>query len=380
MAGNDASVMVIAGDHAAVGRQLGELARPVMADYLAQSRTWQTLQLWRNSPLLTTVAEQIRYHQPGIWQELTGMAEALAMPPADVLLWHCRGDLLHAVNEGCTTIAARCGDTLLIAHNEDGDPFLRDRCRLVDVRIEGRPRLVSFYYPGSLPGHTFAVNAAGLVQTINNVRLPPVPGPGLPRQILARAVLDCTTLDEAVALLRDSPRSGGFHHTLACAGDARLFSIEAVPAGCSVREIGERFGHANHLIHEHADRQLQIVTRSSAHRQARIDRLAAALPGKPTSADLRAALLDRSDPELPVFRTDPDDPDDEITLACAVFELSRDAVTMRVFDREESAGSCPALNLRPRPLPPIASPGAADVPGHPVPVPGSTAPRRDGTR
>ena len=31
--------------------------------------------------------------------------------------------------------------------------------------------------------------------------------------LLARAVLDCATLDEAVALLRDAPRAGGFHYS-----------------------------------------------------------------------------------------------------------------------------------------------------------------------
>jgi hypothetical protein len=134
-----------------------------------------------------------------------------------------------------------------------------------------------------------------------------------------------------VALLRAGPRAGGFHHTLARAGDPRILSVEATPAGCSVREIDRVHGHANHLVHEHADRQMQIVTRSSARRQVRIDELAKQLPDRPDMADLRAALLDRADPELPIHRRDPDDPDGENTLACACFELAEDTVTMRVF-------------------------------------------------
>ncbi len=322
--------VIIRGDHQAVGRQLGELARPIMAEYLARSPTWQALRVWQWHPWLASVDELIRVHQPGIWRELNGMAEALAMPAADLLLWNCRGDLLHTGPEGCTTLAVRRDDSRLIAHNEDGDPFLLDRCQLVDVRIDSEPRFISFYYPGSLPGHTFAANEAGLVQTINNVRLPG-PDPGVPRQILARAILARTSLDEAVALLRDSPRAGGFHHTLAQAGDPRILSVETSPAVCSVQEIDRVYGHANHLIHEHADRQLQIVTRSSARRQARIDELARQLPERPEPADLRTALQDRADPALPIYRADPDDPDGENTLACACFELTEDTVEIRVF-------------------------------------------------
>ena len=319
----------IRGTHRALGQQLGKLARPIMADYLAQSVTWQALQAWRGHAFIAALGKQVQQRLPTIWQELIGMAEALDKPLDDVLLWHCRGDVLHAVNEGCTTIAAHSGDSILIAHNEDGDPFLLGRCFMVEVELDDAPGFTSFYYPGSLPGHTFAVNNAGIVQTINNLRLAE-PRSGVPRQILARAVLDCPTLDDTLGLLCDSPRSGGFHHTLAQVGDARLLSVELTPIRCSVQVIDEHFAHANHLVHEQADRQLQIVTRSSARRQARIDHCLSALPANPPLMALSIALTDCTDNLLPIYRCDPDDPDGENTLARAGFNLTSAQVELSV--------------------------------------------------
>ncbi|MBR7381941.1 acyl-CoA--6-aminopenicillanic acid acyl-transferase, partial [Klebsiella pneumoniae] len=79
----------------------------------------------------------------------------------------------------------------------------------------------SFAYPGSLCGHTFAVNEKGIVNTVNNIRAVHRPD-GMPRQILARASLNATTLEEAVTLLSATPRAGAFHHTLGQMGDSRL--------------------------------------------------------------------------------------------------------------------------------------------------------------
>lgn len=202
----------IAGNRRQVGVALGRLARPLMATYLDQSATWKALRPWRGHPYVTELGEQARAALPAIWEELEGLAEGLGMPLADVLLWNCRGDLLHSSGsgDGCTSVALKAADgTRWIGHNEDGDPFLYGRCHLVDVALDDAPGYLSFYYPGSLPGHTFGANRAGLVQTINNLRTR-LRQRGLPRMLLARAVLDCATLDEAVALLRDAPRAGAF--------------------------------------------------------------------------------------------------------------------------------------------------------------------------
>lgn len=326
----------IAGNRRQVGLALGKLARPLMSVYLAQSSTWEALRRWRDHPYVDELAQHAQASLPDIWEELEGMAEGLRMPVKDVLLWNCRGDLLHSTADGCTTVALKSADgARWIGHNEDGDPYLYGRCHLVDVALDDAPGYVSFYYPGSLPGHTFGANRAGLVQTINNLRTRQR-HPGVPRMFLARAVLDCTTLDEATALLRDLPHSGGFHHTLGSAADPRLISAEVTPGAVSLLDIGARYGHANHMIHAKTRAQAQIVTESSRDRQNRIEGIVDGWSPATGSADLLAALHDTLG-ALPILRTDAADPDGENTLATAVFEIRDDDVSLRVYDRRAMA-------------------------------------------
>lgn len=324
----------IVGNRRQVGVALGKLARPLMASYLAQSTAWEALRPWRGHPYLDELAQQARAVLPALWDELEGLAEGLRLPLADVLLWNCRGDLLHnrGSGDGCTSVALKAADGgRWIGHNEDGDPYLYGRCHLVDVTLDDAPGYLSFYYPGSLPGHTFGVNRAGLVQTINNLRTRQRHA-GVPRMLLARAALDCVTLDDAVALLRDTPRAGGFHHTLGSATDTRLFSVEAAPGGVSIQEIGTRYGHANHMVHQETRGQAQVVTDSSRARQHRIEGIVDGWSPATGGADLLAALHD-TEGELPILRADRADPDGENTLATAIFEIGDGEVTLRVYDR-----------------------------------------------
>ena len=130
--------------------------------------------------------------------------------------------------------------------------------------------------------------------------------------------------------------SGGFHHTLGAAGDPRLVSAEVTPGAVSVLEIGTRYGHANHIVHADMGGVAQIITDSSRARQNRIEGIVDGWSGDTGRDDLLAALHDTQG-ELPILRTAPDDPDDENTLATAVFEIQENEVTLRVYDRKAKA-------------------------------------------
>ncbi|HEX7936415.1 MAG TPA: C45 family peptidase [Paraburkholderia sp.] len=319
----------LGGEPYEIGYRLGELARPVFAGYMEQSSAWQAVRRWRGRPFVQALRDAARAHCPDLLAELDGMAEGLGWPAEDVFLWNCRGELIHHAPDGCTTLAAIEGGTRFIAHNEDGDPFLRGRCALVDVRPAGKPGFVSFYYPGSLPGHTFAANRAGLVQAINNLRIRE-PSAGVPRMILARAVLDATSLDEALHILQRASAASGFHHTLGCVQDARLVSVEASARRCSVQSVLTRGGHANHMVHAGCEAEAQIITDSSRDRQLRVDALLPAAGAALNADALLGILQDRAPSGLPIYRDDPADPDDENTLATALFEIGDAGVSMQV--------------------------------------------------
>lgn len=327
----------VSGPPREAGLGLGRAGRDAVHRHLLGSALWQEVTGSRHAPLARRLGEATRERFPPVWDELEGLAEGLGLPLAEVVAWNCRGDLLASVPDGCTTVLVP-GDVRLLAHNEDGLPFFRGACFLAEVTPDRAPAFVAFCYPGSIPGHTFAITRAGLAQTVNNIRLSGV-APAIPRMVLGRAVLGAATLDGAVDLLREGAGSGGFHFGLAHRHDRRLLSVEFGRGAVSVEEVRAPAVHANHALHAVPAFEAQTVTMSSADRQARGDALLAA------GAEPLTILRDGAGGGLPIRRDDPDDPDDENTLATAVISVSDASVDWAVFagaaGGPEHAGSFP---------------------------------------
>ncbi|MFB4202937.1 hypothetical protein KBTX_00254 [wastewater metagenome] len=313
-----------------IGRRLGEHGRRGFASLIRPGPDFTRLQAALPPGWLADVAGRIRDTFPAVWAELRGLAEGLDQPLEAVLLWNCRGDLAPTGPEGCSSVAVAGDGVNWLAHNEDGDPRLRRHCFLLDADPAAAPGFVTFCYPGSLPGHTLAANTAGLAYTVNNLRLTEHP-PGIPRMVTARALLGCADVDAALAVLRGTQRSGGFHFMMAdCRGAAPL-SVEAPFHGLFTETAAPAAVHANHLVRPDAAALPQRITASSAARQARLEAwLATQDEGPPSPQALLAILADRRDPVLPVHRTAPDDPDGENTLATALFRLDPGGITATV--------------------------------------------------
>ena len=309
-----------------LGVALGQVGRAAVARHLPAHPLWQMVNAPAHAARVARMAGATRARFPWIWAEIEGLAEGLGLPVGQVFAWNCRGDLLASVPDGCTTVMLPGAEPVL-AHNEDGLPFFRGACFIAEAQPEGRPGFHAFCYPGSIPGHTFAFTAAGLVQTVNNLRLTGVEA-GIPRMVLGRALLTADTLDAALDLLRDAP-SGGFHFALMQRGDPRILSVEFGGGGHSVAEIGAPAVHANHALHLPGGLKAQIVTDSSRDRQARGEVLAAA------GVTPLAILRDAGGSGLPIRRDAKDDPDEENTLGTAVMRLSGQGLDWSIHDRAD---------------------------------------------
>lgn len=328
----------VEGSHHDVGVQLGRFGAEIAHRHLTASHAWASVVAFRHDPRVAEMRRLVETRFPAFWSELQGLAEGLALPFDDVFVWNCRGDVWALAPDGCTTVQIP-GDALVIAHNEDGDPGFRGHCALACVRPENGKAFTSFIYPASIPGHTFAANEAGLVQTVNNIRSRGA-GAGLPRMILGRAVLDCGSLDEAIALLRTADRAGAFHFTLAQRGDTRLASVEFTHSSCTVEMLRQPRCHSNHLIHRDTANERQVITPSSLSRQRRGDDIVAGFAD--SANDPLAVLWDSGVPPLPIYRAQPDDPDHENTLATAVFHVGAKSLDWEVYDR---AGQPPRYRM-----------------------------------
>jgi hypothetical protein len=321
-----------------VGVQLGRFGREIAHRHLIAGHAWASVMEFRGDPRVAGMRGLVEARFTAYWAELQGLAIGLDLPFDDVFLWNCRGDVWALAPDGCTTVQIPGAEPVL-AHNEDGDPGFRGHCALVHFRPEDGIAFTSFVYPASIPGHTFAVTEAGLVQAVNNIRSRTV-GVGLPRMILGRAVFDCRTLDEAVGLLETSNRAGAFHMTLAQQGDPRLLSIEFSHTSCTVAPVDRPQCHANHLIHGDMRRERQVITGSSRSRQQRGDLILAGAAN--TSPDPLDILWDKAVLPLPIYRAQPDDPDHENTLATTVFRIAAQSIDWKVYDQ---AGDAPRFTM-----------------------------------
>lgn len=219
----------------------------------------------------------------------------------------------------------------LIAHNEDGSEELDGHCFWVRVDRTGGIPFSSFLYPGMLPGHTLAVNDAGLVQTINNIRAEDLK-PGIPRHFISRAVLDCGDIDSALAVLGRNDRASGFHHALGSATEGRIVSVEAPASGCRAQEVEQPAAHANHLIAPELAHVEQQVTRSSAFRQQAADEMTAADEAP------EAILFHKGKTATTSIHRRPSPAEDDygFTLATATFRLHPTGVEWRLHKDAEN--------------------------------------------
>ncbi len=315
----------IGGSPHEIGLALGRAGREAVHQHLPGSDYFQTITGPTHAAAVARMADETRRRFPAIWAEIEGLAEGLQLSLEQTFAWNCRGDLLARTPDGCTTVLTPGAEPML-AHNEDGLPFFRGSSFIGEITPLDAPRFRAFCYPGSIPGHTMGWNDAGLVQTVNNIRLTGTE-PDIPRMVLGRAVLAAHSLDEAVAILRGNPNSGGFHFGLACVGDKRLLSVEFGRGEVSVVEVSKTSAHANHALHHKIGLAHQIITQSSGDRQIRADELVA------EGRDALEILRDKGGAGLPIRRDDADDPDDENTLGTGIFQITADGIHWSIYDR-----------------------------------------------
>ncbi|GLQ05887.1 C45 family autoproteolytic acyltransferase/hydolase [Sneathiella chinensis] len=324
-----------------MGRAIGEaIADTVHRVTIHNEEFVETENRWTGSDYVRQMMDMTARIFPDLTRELEGMADGMGIAYERAFLWNCRGDLrwpedispavAFGLTEGCTSLIlpATPDQPATIAHNEDGSADYDGNCFWLVAKPDTGPAFESFLYPGMIPGHSMGANAAGLVQTINNVRVHDLK-PGLPRHFICRAILSARTLDEALNLLKRPDRASGFHHNLGSAAENRLASVEAPASTCHIETItGSPSAHANHLIRPNLRDIPQTITHSSNVRQDRADQL---LREADLSATTASDILFDNLPGHEILRRPKDGGDDYgQTLGTGIFELSPEEVRISV--------------------------------------------------
>ena len=243
----------VSGSHHEMGRQIGEAAREQIQHSVANAQVlieaaYDTLELtWEGAKIQSRkylpFAEE-RY--PQYVEELRGIAEGSNVSFDEIVTLNSMEavttDALHLTR--CTSMAVneeRTADGhVLAAHNEDWVPEDENDTLVISAKPDKEPPFLAMTYGGLIPNVGF--NAYGIAQLIDSV-YPSDSRIGIPRLVVARAVLASKRISGAIGRTLVPHRAAGYNH-LIVHESGELYSVEV-----SARKFEILYGHDGYMVH-----------------------------------------------------------------------------------------------------------------------------------
>lgn len=236
---------------------------------------------------------------PHLISELEGIAEGAGEPLEEIFFANAPEvygiydyDELGTYYDHCTTVASPTADGLIVGHNEDEEGSI-DYLYILKATI-GNNTFLGLCYVLEVPGTGMAINNSGLIQAINNLysdcRF------GIPRSFIARAMLECRSLDEAQSLAHRVKQASGYNHFLV--KDNILLNIEMAGKRLSIEKIIDKpYAHTNHFISPTMERFEKNDWPGTRRRLKRVNEL---LRPDMTKEEIASLLSDTQDQEFPI--------------------------------------------------------------------------------
>jgi isopenicillin-N N-acyltransferase-like protein len=240
------------GTHREAGLQIGRQCKPQIVDLLSHLRedlpahvTWETM-LNQSRVYLT----HSRAVYPRYIEELEGIAEGAGVSFDEVFVSMCE-ELWEpaAWVKGCTDMAARGRATLdgstLVAHTNDLSPDAESRLVILKIQAGDEPEFIGVS-PGGV-AISAGFNAAGISLTGNQLNNNDI-RPGVPRLLVARAIMGSRTLSEAMGHCLLPQRASSYNNVIAD-GSGEVYSFEGSATDCEAIYIEKDvMAHANHYV------------------------------------------------------------------------------------------------------------------------------------
>ena len=295
----------VSGTHKDLGTAIGKMFRPQIQEIIREYR--ETVPEYQQ--LLAQVPPYIASTQnafPQLVEEAEAIAAAAEVPFLEYFFinndevyspdaeWVGKNE---ALADHCTIAVSFNAHGAVVGHNEDWSLAALKYLYVLKATVNGTSFL-GLQYGVGLAGVAATINNWGLVQCINS--LYHTPQVGVPKNFLARAVLECKTLDEAENLIRKTKRASGFNHVLVQNHEAR--NIEIADNIISVDRVNQgSYVHTNHYLSPELKSFEKFHTKSSDARYLRATQLAHA---DMTKEEMVALLSDTQDSQFPICRPD----------------------------------------------------------------------------
>lgn len=302
---NKYQILDVQGSHIDVGLAIGESFRTEIQEVIAERK----VEIPNYDSYLEKSKAYFNFTKevfPHLISETEAIAKAAGVSVVDYFFLNNREtydpaesyDKKEAVNpDHCTIVVGFGKDGLIVGHNEDWSIDAQDSLYILKATI-GDITFTGLNYKTVIAGVSASVNNYGLVQCIND--LYQTNQFGVPKNYLARAVLECKTLDDAESLIRNTKRASGFNHVLAQGNEVR--NLEIAGDRLSVEKIIEKpYVHTNHYTSPEMKSLEKFHTKSSEARYARAKEL---LKDTMELENIKNLLSDTSNLEFPICRED----------------------------------------------------------------------------
>ncbi len=283
------------GTHYEVGRAVGETMREAILTLFNKNKSlypdYFTSFRFKGNELLQLTNKYF----PQYVDELRGLADGAGLPIEELFL--SNGHELSYFEEAtgsdhCTIIGIPYHDGYLVGHNEDWEKEALAHLYLLDATVDGIKIFgLGYDFVNTIIGDSIAINHFGLVEAVNELSHTDARG-GVPKAFIARAIIDCKTLEEAEELIKTVPRRNGFNHLLV-QGD-RLWNIETSAREYMTEKIQRaKYVHTNHYVTE-----LKRIDKGNTVSEDRYKKVEKLLETTNTAEDIKQVLSDRNDPKV----------------------------------------------------------------------------------
>jgi len=295
----------VEGNHQKVGEAIGNYFKEnIQKDIHKRRKTITRYQ--------TYLAQSKLYYQitqryfPQYLIELEAIAKAAEVPPLEYFLNNNREVYDQAekkdrkdclTHDHCTIIVSFNKEGAIVGHNEDWDKEALEDMYILKAKINDKT-ILCLNYANTLPGVAAGINNYGLVQCIND--LYQTSQMGVPKNFIARAVLDAKDLNEAEHLINSTPRASGFNHLLFQDHECRNIEIAGDKIACEKITQG-CYVHTNHYLSPFMQNLEKFHSVSSEKRYQRAKEL---LQPEMDTKQMMAILSDTHDHQYPICRAD----------------------------------------------------------------------------
>ncbi len=229
-------IIKASGDNYSIGYEIGRKLKKVMKNITNK----KIIDVKNYKTKTKSFLKYTKQTYPELINELKGLSDGSDLPFELVFAFNCREAFVQK-NERCTTFIDP--KKRLIAHNEDWDGNI-ENLYILKAKIN-KLKILSLNYALELSGTSVAITSNSLVQTINDLSSNDTQI-GVPKNFIARRILEKKSINEIKNTLNNTKRASGFNHIIWTSEG--FFNIESTAKKYILQKIDKKFVHTNHYL------------------------------------------------------------------------------------------------------------------------------------